>query len=234
MERRQMVYVWEFPVRFFHWQNALCITTLFCTGLYIGHPVLSPSGEATNVFVLGWVRYIHFVTAYIFLALWIFRIYWFFAGNRYAKNIFRFWSPGAWRSVGHHLKGIATAAPEMDGEMPGSDQLARMAHGLFFTASMLMIVTGFAMYGEANPTGWAYGLTRWVYRLAGSGRPLVLIHHYATWFFPIFVLAHLYQVFRTDNLTRQGLVSSMFTGYYHVPEKVLKSGSKAGKGLAGD
>lgn len=226
MNRRRMVYVWELPVRIIHWLDALCVTTLFFTGLYIGTPLLHPMGEATENFVLGGVRYLHFLTAFVFLAIWIFRIYWFFAGNEYAKNIFRFWSPAAWRSVGRHAKGILTATPVMGKEMPGSDQLARMAHGLVFTACMLMILTGFTMYGEFNPTSPIYRLTRWVYALFGTGRPIAVLHHVVTWFFPIWLVAHLYQVFRTDDLTGQGLISAMFTGYYHVKDEPEEEAQK--------
>ena len=38
------VYVWQLPVRLYHWINALCILVLFLTGLYIATPILSTSG----------------------------------------------------------------------------------------------------------------------------------------------------------------------------------------------
>ena len=33
------VYVWELPVRAYHWINAIALTTLIVTGFLIGHPV---------------------------------------------------------------------------------------------------------------------------------------------------------------------------------------------------
>ena len=36
MER---VFVWQLPVRFFHWINAFCIVALGVTGYLIGHPL---------------------------------------------------------------------------------------------------------------------------------------------------------------------------------------------------
>ncbi len=33
------VYVWEFPVRLYHWVNAACIVALAATGLLIGKPL---------------------------------------------------------------------------------------------------------------------------------------------------------------------------------------------------
>ena len=32
------VYVWQLPVRVYHWVNALCVVALACTGYLIGHP----------------------------------------------------------------------------------------------------------------------------------------------------------------------------------------------------
>ena len=34
------VYVWERPVRFYHWMNALCVAVLCVTGFMIGRPIL--------------------------------------------------------------------------------------------------------------------------------------------------------------------------------------------------
>ena len=44
-------YVWEFPVRLAHWINALALTALFLSGLYMASPILAPNGEAYKNFV---------------------------------------------------------------------------------------------------------------------------------------------------------------------------------------
>ena len=68
------VFVWQLPVRFFHWINALAIVVLCVTGYLIGKPpALMSSGEAYERFVFGWIRYIHFVAAYIFFFNFILR-----------------------------------------------------------------------------------------------------------------------------------------------------------------
>jgi Ni/Fe-hydrogenase 1 B-type cytochrome subunit len=208
------IYVWEGPVRVCHWLNVLTLSGMFVSGLYIGWPLFSPSGEAYQNAAMAWMRYVHFVSAYVFLATWIFRIYWFFVGNENARNIFRFWSAAAWKSVARHTREILVADPEAVQELPGQDQLARMWHGMFFTACMFMIFTGFAMYGESNPHSVWAPLTRLGLAAFGTSRALHYWHHWVAWFFPFFVVAHLYQVLRTDILARQGLVSSMISGYY--------------------
>ena len=58
-------YVWQWPVRVYHWVNAFSLTALFLTGLYIAWPYLLPSGEAYNKLVMGTVRKVHFIFAFI-------------------------------------------------------------------------------------------------------------------------------------------------------------------------
>ena len=89
-------YVWRLPVRIYHWINAICITILFSTGLYIASPIFSPSiGEAVWYHQMAWIRYIHFGTAFVFLANFLFRLYWALFGNdRYARFAgFQRWKP---------------------------------------------------------------------------------------------------------------------------------------------
>jgi Ni/Fe-hydrogenase 1 B-type cytochrome subunit len=76
------VYVWQLPVRFYHWINALCIVVLSVTGYLIGRPLAITSGaEASFSYWFGTVRFIHFVTAFIFFFNFVYRIYWGFVGN---------------------------------------------------------------------------------------------------------------------------------------------------------
>ena len=80
------VFVWELPVRVYHWLNAASITALVVTGFLISNPpALQVSDEAVFRFWFGKVRFIHFVAAYLFLFNFIIRIYWGFVGNKYAS-----------------------------------------------------------------------------------------------------------------------------------------------------
>lgn len=89
------VYVWELPVRIFHWINAAAILFLMLTGIYIGNPFLaSLVQEEASDFIMGWVRYIHFFAAFLFSVNLLVRLYWAFKGNKYAtSNLLRkiFW-----------------------------------------------------------------------------------------------------------------------------------------------
>ena len=89
MERTSIrrVYVWQLPVRFYHWINALCILVLALTGYFIGNPLTWTSHvhpEASFGYWFGTIRFIHFVAAFVFFFNFLFRLYWGFVGNRYA------------------------------------------------------------------------------------------------------------------------------------------------------
>ncbi len=56
------------------------ILVLSITGFYISDPFIGTVGIATNEFLMGTVRFIHFVTAFVFTSSVLFRIYWALAG----------------------------------------------------------------------------------------------------------------------------------------------------------
>jgi len=80
------VYVWELPVRAYHWINAIALVTLCVTGYLIGAPIrMFYAAEAYQQYWFGWVRFIHFVAAYVYVFNFLARLYWGFTGNKYAK-----------------------------------------------------------------------------------------------------------------------------------------------------
>ena len=55
------VYVWELPVRAYHWINAIALVLLCVTGYLIGAPIRAfYAAEAYQQYWFGWVRFIHF------------------------------------------------------------------------------------------------------------------------------------------------------------------------------
>src|SRR5688572_13779324 len=80
------IYVWEIPVRVFHWINALSLLVLAGTGLLIGSPqAIFHAEEAYQQNWFGWVRFMHFAAGYIFFINLLFRIYWAFVGNVFSR-----------------------------------------------------------------------------------------------------------------------------------------------------
>ena len=58
------VYVWELPVRIYHWVNAACVVVLIVTGFIIGRPfALTYSSEAYQQYWFGTVRFVHLTSS---------------------------------------------------------------------------------------------------------------------------------------------------------------------------
>jgi len=79
------VYVWELPVRVYHWINAVALVLLCVTGYLIGAPIRAfYAAEAYQQYWFGWVRFIHFVCAFVYVFNFLARLYWGFVGNKYS------------------------------------------------------------------------------------------------------------------------------------------------------
>ena len=80
------LYVWELPVRFFHWINVLSIFVLGVTGYLIAKPLpLLSAGDASSQYLFGINRFVHFLFGYIFTINFLARLYWGFVGNRFSR-----------------------------------------------------------------------------------------------------------------------------------------------------
>ncbi len=77
----QTVYVYEAPVRLWHWVNAFAIIVLALTGFFIASPLPSTPGEASANFLMGYIRFAHFAAGYVLAAGLLLRLYWALAGN---------------------------------------------------------------------------------------------------------------------------------------------------------
>jgi Ni/Fe-hydrogenase 1 B-type cytochrome subunit len=217
------IYVWRLPVRLYHWINALCTMVLLITGLYIATPLFNPSlGEAVWYKGFAWWRYIHFAAGFIFIANFLFRLYWaLFGGDKYGRfGGFRPWSPSWW---GTPFKEQVAAYLFLRSDEPnyvGHNPVAALAHFVFiFCGSTFMIFTGLAMYGENNPGGFNEALFGWMIPLFGGSYPLHFAHHLMAWIFPIYLIMHIYAVLRHDVVDRTSVTSSIITGYKHKVEE---------------
>ena len=211
MTLRHQVYVWQFPVRLFHWVNALAITVLFVTGMYIGHPILDTPGEAVGNFFMGKVRFWHGLSAYIFIANMIIRLYWFWAGNEYSK--IRLWKKEFWSDVVATFKYYTFMTREHVLHV-GHNAVAQLMYLIFiWLAGLLIILTGLAMRGGSDPNGIIQGLFGWVVPFFRNEYQVRNVHHFLAWGYALFLLGHLYMVFRQDILDDDGTISSMVNGY---------------------
>jgi Ni/Fe-hydrogenase 1 B-type cytochrome subunit len=208
------VYVWELPVRFYHWMNALCVAVLIVTGFLIGSPrALSTSAEAYQSYSFGIVRFLHFVAAFTFFFNFMFRIYWGFVGNQYAR----------WTNFIPHVREqikemkevlqVDVLQTRLKGAISiGHNALAGFVYFLSFLAFLFQSLTGFALYSSMSKSFFPR-LFAWITPLMGGDFGVRQWHHAFMWFFILFTIVHVYLVFYHDYIEARGTVSSMVGGW---------------------
>ncbi|MCL6641408.1 MAG: Ni/Fe-hydrogenase, b-type cytochrome subunit [Candidatus Rokubacteria bacterium] len=215
------VYVWEFPVRLYHWVNALCVVVLAATGYLIGRPIpIAFSGEAWESYWFGWVRFLHFAFAFVFFFNFLGRLYWGFTGNRYARwDNFLPLTPALlrrqWREAVEVLKVDVLQARVRPMASIGHNALAGWTYFLTFLAFLFQSITGFGMYA-AMSDAWLPRLFAWIVPLMGGDFAVRQWHHLMLWFFVIFSMVHVYLVFYHDYVEGRGVISSMAGGWKFV------------------
>jgi Ni/Fe-hydrogenase 1 B-type cytochrome subunit len=216
------VYVWQLPVRFYHWLNALAIVVLIVTGIYIGSPLaLSSHKDASSQFTMGWMRMLHFIAAYLFLFNFIFRLYWGFAGNKYAN--WRQFIPTSKSFFKNFWQVLKIDIMMLKGKEPlnvGHNPVAGLSYFIIFLAFIIQCLTGFGLYSIMSDSFIARSFT-WVPALTGGDIVLRQIHHWAMWVFIIFTIVHVYLVLYHDYVEGRGELSSMVGGWKFIEEEVF-------------
>jgi Ni/Fe-hydrogenase 1 B-type cytochrome subunit len=210
------VYVFEAPVRIWHWINALAITVLAVTGYLIGSPLPTQPGEASANYLMGYIRFAHFAAGYLLAVGILGRLYWAVVGNHHARELF--WVPIFQRAYWVEMWGMVkwyafvSARP---GRYVGHNPLARFAMFFaFFLLTLFMIVTGFALYGEGAQMGsWQERMFGWVIPLFGQSQDVHTWHHVGMWGLICFVIVHVYAAIREDIMGRSSVVSTMISGH---------------------
>ncbi|NOQ92571.1 MAG: Ni/Fe-hydrogenase, b-type cytochrome subunit [Flavobacteriaceae bacterium] len=221
------VLVWELPVRIFHWLNALSITVLAITGFIIANPpAIMSSAEAIDSYWFGTVRAIHFITAYVFLANAIVRVYWAFKGNYYSNwRAFIPYSKSARKNILHVMKVDILLQNEekevLKNISVGHNYVASFSYLILFLLALVQIFTGFGLYAPTSGW-WLPKLFAWVPDLFGGDAQTRFVHHISTWLFIIFTMIHVYLVFYHDWLEGRGESSSMISGYKFVRKERIE------------
>ncbi|QQP91051.1 Ni/Fe-hydrogenase, b-type cytochrome subunit [Skermanella sp. TT6] len=214
--RQTAIYVYEWPVRLWHWTNALAILVLAVTGYLIGSPPGSQPGEASDAYLMGYIRFAHFAAGFVMAIGMAGRIYWAFVGNVHARQMFvlPFWSGKFWREVLIEAQWYAFMR-DYPKKYIGHNPLAQLAMVTIYSlGSIFMIVTGFALYSEGAGQGsWLDTLFGWVIPLAGNSQNLHTIHHLGMWVIVTFVIIHVYAAIREDIMSRQSMISTMISGW---------------------
>ncbi|MFN9481063.1 MAG: Ni/Fe-hydrogenase, b-type cytochrome subunit [Betaproteobacteria bacterium] len=213
------VYVWEAPVRLWHWVMMVAMFVLMGTGYLIGVPLFSVIGEAHNQYWFGYVRFLHFAAGYVFAVFLVLRIYWAFVGNKYSREIFlvpfALFTAKFWKGLIDDILFYAYIRRE-PGSYEGHNPLAAVAmFAMYLLGSVFMIFTGFALYGEGTgATTWQYKMfTSWVEPIFGNPQNIHTWHRFGMWYLIVFSMVHIYMVMRQDVFTNETIVSTMINGW---------------------
>jgi Ni/Fe-hydrogenase 1 B-type cytochrome subunit len=212
---RQSVYVYEAPVRAWHWINAVLIFVLIGTGYLIASPLPSLSGEASDHYQMGYIRFAHFAAAQLFIVAFLYRIYRGFVGNEHSRQLFYvpFWNPRYWYEALYELAWYLFIVPHPK-KWVGHNPLANFAMVVLFTLlSLCMIVTGGALYAQgAGNDSWWFTVFGWVFAIWPNSQQVHTLHHVGMWVMVIFILLHVYAAIREDIMSKQTMLSAIITG----------------------
>ena len=212
------VYVWDLPLRFFHWINALSVFVLGVTGLLIGSPIpwQGRAVEASSQFLFGSVRFVHFAFAYVFLINFLGRVYWGFAGNTFAR--WKSFFPGS-RAKRKEILQVLCLDIFLICKLPvksiGANALAGVIYSLMYLSIVFQILTGFALYSVMSGA-WFPHLFGGLIPLFGGLNALRQWHHLFTWVFVTFTAMHIYLSWYHDYLEGRGTISSMIGGWKFI------------------
>ena len=215
-EALERVYVWDMVVRFCHWLIVFSTIALTITGFLLAFPSLAAPGEATDRFVMGWVRQIHFLSAIVFSLSFITRIVWMFIGTRHAswKNFIPITRQ---RQLLIFKQARFYAWPK--GEVPyrgaGHNPLAGLSYVAFYSVALVLIITGFGLYslGDADsPTR----IFAWIVPLLGGVQATRWVHHAFMWVGLLFAMVHIYIALFVGHFERNGTVESIVSGYKFI------------------
>ena len=210
------LYVFEAPVRIWHWVHALALTVLAISGYLIANPLPSASGEASDSFLMGNIRLIHFSAAMVFVVGLFVRLYWAVVGNQYARGMLipPVWRGEYWSRLWHEVKMYLFLTRKV-AKYRGHNPLAMLFMWLFnLGLALFMICTGFALYSQGTGAGsWADILFGWVFVIEPSSQAVRMWHLVGMWLMVAFAIVHIYMVIRADVMSRQNGISAMIDGY---------------------
>lgn len=225
------VHVWEMPVRIYHWVNAISIVVLCVTGYIIGDPpAFTRNTEAYQNYWFGSIRFVHFLSGFIFFFNFVFRTYWGFVGNEFSRWYhFIPYSRKHWKEIADVIKVDILQITNKKITSIGHNNLAAFIYFITFLIFLLQSLTGFGMYAAMSDSFFPQ-LFAWIVPLMGGDMHVRQLHHILMWGFIVFAMVHVYLVFYHDYIERNGVTSSMIGGWKFIEEDVAGKYEQEKKG----
>jgi Ni/Fe-hydrogenase 1 B-type cytochrome subunit len=207
----QYEYWWSVSYRVDHWVRVIAVAVLVFTGFYIHWPFLSASAEGPSA-LMSWMRFAHFVSAYILVLGLVVRVY----------LAFRSTFDADWRDFGlvRNVRNVPDIllyylfVKDTHQTYRRYNPLQALVYLFWVLLIIFMTLTGFALY-----RGTVFGLIQapdgfeWVNTLLG-GRSYTRVWHFlGMWVFLITIAIHIYMAASVSWIQHDHGFRSMFTGY---------------------
>ncbi|MGE5808115.1 MAG: cytochrome b/b6 domain-containing protein, partial [Nitrospirota bacterium] len=166
-----------------------------------------------------WMRFIHFMSGYVFVLSMIIRIYWMFAGNRYAS--WRVLLPFTNRQREDFMGGLRfyLFLSKKPPYAVGHSAVAGVTYFVVFILFIFEIVSGFALYSQSHLHSFSLTLLGgWLLGIMHV-QTIRLWHHLVMWFLMAFTLIHVYIAWYLDIAEKNGLMGSIFGGWKFMTGK---------------
>jgi Ni/Fe-hydrogenase 1 B-type cytochrome subunit len=213
----QPIYVWEVPVRVTHWLMVVSIVVLAATGLYIHSPYLVPSKPVEASSMMASVRWLHEIFAILFSLSIAVRFYWGFVGNSFSS----------WHQIIPHTRNQLYWLREMTKyytfrrrhpvPYTGHNHLAGLAYTVVTVGLFAQVLSGLLLLGWIMQAGPVHLLFGWggAFPLGGI-QGVRTLHNLLTFLFIAFAIHHVYSAILIDIEERNGVLSSMFSGFKNI------------------
>jgi Ni/Fe-hydrogenase 1 B-type cytochrome subunit len=214
--KQTAIYVYDTPVRVWHWVNALCIVVLAVTGYLIASPPTAAPGEAFERSLMGHIRFVHFAAGQLLAVALVLRLVWAFIGNRYAHQLFcpPIWRRHWWWEVWFEAKWYGFLVRDPKKYIGHNPFAALMMFVLFILPCLFMVLSGMALYAQAAGTdSWQHAAFGWMLTLFGNPMRLQTLHHLGMWVLVVFSILHIYAAIHEELLSRQSMLSTIVSGW---------------------
>lgn len=207
--------IWSAMLRFQHWANMALIVIMSMSGYYIMNPFFGPAAETGHDvgYLMGWVRLIHYVSAYLWLGLGFSRLVLSFTAKDRQLRWRSLWPlnsredvKGLWGTIQYYLF-LKKEGPLYLAHNP----LQQFAYTGIYVMCLIQMLSGIVLYGLYNQTDWFWVIVAYPMHWMGVST-IRMIHALIMFVLWSFVIVHVYLATRADALERHGGVSSMVNG----------------------
>jgi Ni/Fe-hydrogenase 1 B-type cytochrome subunit len=218
------VYVWQWPVRIFHWMVVLSLLVLTITGFYMHRPFLVETSP--RAWAMGTMRFVHEIFGFILISALLLRLYWFFAGNEWAR--WRAWVPLTKEqrlSIRSMVLYYSYRRREPEPEI-GHNSLAAETYLVVLILLFIECLTGLVLYGVVSGSHFLRVTVGWIPHIIDI-QYIRFWHYFITFCFMAFIIHHVYSAVLVAMEEKNGLMESIFTGWKFVQRSLLQKEQKA-------